>query len=179
MFYAELLQTFNGWHLLSLYTQKYYDPALTTLKFCFPLICLFSKFSHLSLHRIYTRAIRNLHILHGGIIPSHLADKTLCISFLNFKEVVLSVNVLLPVKTKQNNQTKTTKERKVCDLKNIMDKWRLVQNIPLEGLRIDTGFLLFQLNPPTLLLSKAYCWGTGFLQDHILWIRSKWNTELL
>lgn len=85
MFYAELVQTFSGWHLLSLYIQKYYGPALTTLKLCFPLICLFSKLSQLALHRTYTRAVRNLHILHWGIIPSHLPDKTLYIPFLNFK----------------------------------------------------------------------------------------------
>lgn len=84
------VSTFSGWHLLSLYIQKYYDPALTTSKLCFPSICLFSKFFQLDLHRTYTRAIRNLHILHEGIIPSHLADKTLCIPFLNFKEVMLS-----------------------------------------------------------------------------------------
>lgn len=85
MFYAELVQTFSGWHLLSLYTPKYYDPVLTTLKLFFPLIFLLSKFSQPGLHRTYKRAIRNLHILHWGIIPLHLPDKTLCIPFLNFK----------------------------------------------------------------------------------------------
>lgn len=56
----------------------------------------------------------------------------------------LSANILLPVKTK----------RKVCDLKNIMGKWRFTQNSPLLGLRIDIYFLLFQLNPQTPSLVK-------------------------
>lgn len=79
MFYAELVQ----WLAPS---QFVYPKKLWSCPNRFKILLPFDLLIfQVGLHWTYKGAIRKLHILHKGIIPLHLPDKTLHIPFLNFK----------------------------------------------------------------------------------------------